>query len=68
MVIYFKSVKSVLQAIAQDVYKTSIWKHKKKFFKLHQYIIYMQWWARKVNKDKILMQKKPHTPRNNECN
>lgn len=29
--------------------------------KLHRYIIYMQWWAQKVNKDKILMQK--HTPR-----
>lgn len=29
--------------------------------KLHRYIIYMQWWAWKVNKDKILMQK--HTPR-----
>lgn len=32
-----------------------------KKIKLHRYIIYMQWWAQKVNKDKILMQK--HTPR-----
>lgn len=56
---YNEKVKSILQATAPDVYKTSIWKHTK--IKLHRYIIYMQWRARKINKDKILMQK--HTPR-----
>lgn len=56
---YNEKVKSILQATASDVYKTSIWKHTK--IKLHQYIIYMQWRARKVNKGKILMQK--HAPR-----
>lgn len=56
---YNEKVKSILQATALNVYKMSIWKHTK--IKLHRYIIYMQWWAQKVNKDKILMQK--HTPR-----
>lgn len=60
-----KKVNSILQAIASDVYKTSIWKHTK--IKLHRYIIYMQWRAQKVNKDKILMQK-TRTPRNDKCN
>lgn len=33
-----KKVKSILQAIALDVYKTALWKRTK--IKLHQYILY----------------------------